>query len=124
MNDIEHELQNLPRRRPSASLDVRMDALFERAGRRRHGLLTAPVPAWLLAVACAACVALGVGVRARWERPAPPAPAPVIVVLPPSEELRQVLSRERAPAALPAVIDFTRAPVRITTKPVPADGRL
>jgi hypothetical protein len=124
MSDTEHELQHLPRRRPSASLDDRMDALFERAGRRHRGVLTTPVPAWLLAVACAACVVVGVGMRTLWERPAPRTPAPVIVVLPPSEELRQVLNRERMPTAAPAVIDFTRAPVRITTKPVPTDGSI
>ncbi|MCP4641674.1 MAG: hypothetical protein GY851_14620 [bacterium] len=74
MSDLEKELRELKRREPSASLDARMDRLFDDAGSRGPRFWARPVALWQCAVACAVCAvvaALAMGrVPASVEQPA------------------------------------------------------
>jgi hypothetical protein len=55
MNDVEKELRRIPRRRPSAGLDARVERSLQQA----VPVVSRPVPAWACALAAALGIAAG-----------------------------------------------------------------
>lgn len=88
MNDLEQDLQQLPRTKAPSSLDARVHATL----RGPSVTYARPVPLWACAAACLLCLVTGWMVRpARIDQPVV---TPSVVVDPPTANVRLVCNAD------------------------------
>ncbi|MBN2307748.1 MAG: hypothetical protein JXR94_02185 [Candidatus Hydrogenedentes bacterium] len=99
MKNLDKLLSGLDVDEPPPAFDKRMARLFAAYPDHVPGVLSRPVPAWVLAAACVLCVCLGALLRSPFRQASPPSVGPTTVYVYPLPDTEAGRAFVTGPAA-------------------------